>query len=78
MEYKIEKNIPIKKPTTCTKYPFSKMSVGDSFIISKEYSRQLMAKYANAARNFGRVQKPIMKFSTRKVEGGAIRVWRVE
>ena len=78
MKYKIEKGIKMERPKTCSKYPFRDMSVGDSIIVSKIYSRDAMTKYSNASRNFGKKQTPIMKFSLRKVEGGAIRLWRIK
>lgn len=83
MEYKIESSIEMPtrfsygKGRFC-KYPFGQMNIGDSFIISEEYSRESMSKYSNAARNFGKTQNPVMKFSTRKVEGSKIRIWRVK
>lgn len=81
MNYKIEKNIPVPKKRTggVVKYPFSEMKVGDSFLADKNYSRKLMARYSNAARNYARQSKENnhFKFTIRKTEEG-IRIWRIK
>jgi len=60
-------------------YPFGKMIVGDSFIISDRYSRQLHQTYGNAARNYKNKSpnKSHWKFSVRRWNENQIRVWRV-
>ena len=78
MKYQIEKGVSLPVPTKNIKYPFKEMGIGDSFIISNEYSRALMTKYSNAARNFGNIQNPKRKFSLRKVEENKLRVWRIK
>ncbi len=60
------------------KYPFRNMKVGDSFIWKDDYSRYNMAVAGNAARAWGKIQKPPRKFSTRKTEDNKIRIWRIE
>lgn len=76
MEYKIEKNIPINDVIGSRKYPFSKMEIGDSFIISEIYSYKIaqnismMAKYH--AKKYG------YKFVVRKTLDNKIRIWRIK
>jgi len=72
--FKIEKNINIPTKRKCTKYPFPDMDVGDSFIAG-EYSRILMSKYSNAARNWAKSSDSNWKFTVRKI-GDTIRIWR--
>lgn len=69
MNYVIEKNVPTPKVfgRGCSKYPFSQMQVGDSFVADK--------KARCAATNFGK--RHGLKFSSR-AEGDSIRIWRIE
>jgi len=62
----IEKGVPIPG-----RFPFGQMEVGDSFVITTKRSTA-----AVAARRYGDKHK--MKFVTRKMDNGAIRIWRVE
>lgn len=74
---KIEKNVLIPKKTTCKKYPFEEMEVGDSFIIG-DYTRELMSKYFNAANNWSKKGKYGYKFSVRKTDDCKVRIWRIK
>jgi hypothetical protein len=65
---KVEKNVPIP-----TRYPFDKMDVGDSFIVSPEIARSTVTV---AAGRYG--EKHNMKFTVRKYKDGAYRCWRIE
>ena len=67
--YKIEENIPAPPDwrSSRSKYPFSEMKVGDSFVVSEE--EFLAARQASY--DYGRRHK--MRFSTRKP-----RIWRIE
>jgi len=79
-DFKVERGVPIpdRRHGAPGKYPFEKMSQGDSFLLPVENEedvdtvRRRIAAAASlyATRNGG-------KFTTRTVDGG-IRVWRVE
>jgi len=74
MDYKIEKNIPIKKlfGGWDEKYPFSKMEIGDSFTVTGEEKFIVRsAAYAHANRHN-------KKFKTRAEDENTTRVWRVK
>jgi hypothetical protein len=58
------------------KYYFQEMNRGDSFIIGN-YSRELMTKYGNAARNWSNGKNYGYKFSLKK-EGNMIRIIRIK
>ncbi|UII80033.1 hypothetical protein [Flagellimonas sp. CMM7] len=78
----IEKGIelrPAEKLKPLCKYPWRGMKVGDSFIWPKNYTRMEMNKASNAGRNFCKGSKDCKdwKFSTRKVDGNKIRIWRI-
>lgn len=81
MTYKVEKNIPLtptaERRAQCS-YPFKKMAVGDSFIISETYTRDTMQLKANAARNWARTAGNGWRFSCRKTEDNKVRIWRVK
>jgi hypothetical protein len=62
----VEKNIPLP-----LKFPFDKMEVGDSFVITTK--RQTASV---AARRYG--DKHGMRFITRKMPDGTIRCWRTQ
>ena len=76
--YKIEKDIPLQKQIRFTKYPFREMEVGDSFIISDNYSRYEMTLKSNAARNWANMSGLDYKFALRRTEDGKIRIWRTK
>ena len=90
MEFKIEKGIKIPQMqirgytfsngmrSKQLNYPFSDMEVGDSFIISNEYSRDTMQRKACAPRNWAYKRKNGWKFALRKTKDNKIRVWRVK
>ena len=69
MTITIEKNIPMPARTRTSKYPFDKLTVGDSFFVQAKKGT-LAAAANSAAKRLG------WKFSVRVVEGG-VRVWRV-
>lgn len=72
-EIKVERGV--KMPTINrnkkSKYPWGDMKPGDSFLVPAE-NRKTVASLATTA---GKRYK--MKFATRQVEDGALRVWRV-
>lgn len=74
--FKIDKNIPVPVggSGTSTIYPFAKMKVGDSFLVSNA-DRGLHNRARAAASQHGRRYK--MKFITRMMDNG-LRVWRVK
>lgn len=75
MTYKIETNVPL--PTgKRAKYPFSKLEVGESIILDKDYTREKHSKYNSAANNYGK--RWGKKFIVRKTEEGHTRVWRTK
>ena len=64
----VQKNIPIP-----SKFPFPEIQVGDSFEIPSGVNRSTVAISAS---RYGK--KNGMKFITRKMPDGSIRVWRTE
>jgi hypothetical protein len=74
-EFAIEKGLPIPAPTRGRppRYPFSKLEIGDSFLVAGD-GANLLKDLSNCAsyhrRNHGG------NFVVRTVEGG-VRVWRV-
>jgi hypothetical protein len=71
-DYKIEKNVPIPKGYARTKYPFSKMEVGDSFVVEDvNYNRVRQAAYSYSFRND-------IKLSVKRGLDGKFHCWRVE
>ena len=77
MKFKIEKNIPVPRKTTCLKYPFREMNVGDSFIIYEDYTRTKMQMAGNAARNFCKKAGLNIKFCVSK-ENNKVRIFRLK
>lgn len=67
-EHTVEKGYPIPE-RRCTKYPYGKMDVGDSFYCTEERTRLYSSSSQYGLRNG-------MKFSVRK-EGDGYRVWRI-
>lgn len=74
----IEKNIPITKHIRKSKYPFKDMDIGDSFIISEEYSDHELRLKSNAARRWLKSSGTNYKFTLRKTEDNKIRIWRIK
>lgn len=73
----IEKNIPIpasENKKGHSKYPFSKMSIGDSVFFPGEKAADQHSPPYLSAKKHGRENNK--RFSGRKVEGG-IRIWRI-
>lgn len=71
--YKIEKNIPVAKlQPSGSKYPFTKMEVGDSFFVKGDLKKRQAV--AVAVYNYKLSNKGI-GFCTRTNDEG-IRVWR--
>lgn len=86
--FEIEKNIPIpkKKPgapgqvrQSYNNYHFRSFELGDSIFVpvsSDEDLNKYQTRLAVVAGSAGKRHKPVLKFTTRRVEGG-IRIWRV-
>lgn len=75
----IEKNVPL--PRKRSKYkplPFASMAVGDSFLAEYEDHNPIKLRgfVASMASQFGAIQRPKWKFST-KAELNGVRCWRV-
>lgn len=70
--FKVENEVPLPAPRPYTKYPFHDMKVGDSFAIPAE----LIDKASRAAYAHGKAHG--MRFTTRTLEDGSGRCWRVE
>lgn len=70
----VDKGVPLPGGKA-GKYPWQDMSVGDSFLVSEVYDRDLQRKVAAAACKAA--LRLGVKFSVRKHDG-ALRVWRVE
>lgn len=76
----IEKGIPMPyfKRTGKSKYPFSLMEVGDSFIAGKYYDG-IHTSLSTSSKAWSKKHKNgLWKFGTRKVENNMLRVWRIE
>jgi hypothetical protein len=79
----IEKNIPyVPKQTISSKYPFSKMEIGDSFLVdigSMKY-QYIFSSVNNCFKNFKRHDEKYLlwKISLRRIDDKHIRIWRVE
>ena len=71
-DFVIEKGVPAPEARYRNKYPFGEMEVGDSFFVPGGEA----GKLSNSASVYARYHGRKLKFSARKVEGGA-RVWRV-
>ena len=72
-KYRIEKNIPIPTFSRSRKYPFDKMKIGDSFLVSLGEDRSVRNCAAAAGRRHN------MKFICRQTSGeNNIRVWRLK
>ena len=68
--YEIDKNIPIPEHAMWGKNLgfLKKLEVGDSFVVEKKARSSLVT----SARRMG------MKFITRTIENGKVRIWRTE
>lgn len=73
----IEKNIPLPSPRNLLSmgrpriYPFNVMEVGDSFAIPLKKKNAVAA----TANRYGKNNN--MKFATRLMDNGMVRVWRI-
>jgi hypothetical protein len=71
--YRVEKGIPLPPRKTSgsyrSKYPFTRMAIGDSFVVADSATAKIRTAASWAAIRHG------MKFSCRKTDDG-IRVWR--
>lgn len=72
-QFKIEKNIPIGNVSKQNKYPFAKMSVGDSFSFPKKLSSNISSAACTFVKTPGRQG---WKFKT-KTASAKGRCWRV-
>lgn len=72
-QYRIEKNIPIPKPNSQSKYPFGEMAIGDSFLAPSEKKTSISAAISSF-----RKTHPDAFFAQRRVSETEIRVWRVD
>lgn len=68
--FKVEKAVQMPPAKTRGVYPFSRMAVGDSFVVPPEIRYKVYA----AARSFG--ARHGCRFSVRK-DGDQVRVWRI-
>jgi hypothetical protein len=78
----IDKGIPLwedkSNKNKNNKYPFPDMEIGDSFIFSEIYSRELMNRSLSTARTWATYRKNGWKFEARKTDDDKIRIWRVK
>lgn len=79
MSYEIEKGVEPPRVGKKQKYPWSKMSVGDSFFVPCEGdTRRVVANNtSNAGRIWTRANKPDCRISSHQVDGG-VRVWLIK
>ena len=77
---KIEKNVPIPKPFQNSgrksKFPFSKMEEGDSFLVDG-YCPQKMSSISTYGRDYFKRNDSDYTCCARK-EGDAIRIWKIK
>jgi hypothetical protein len=69
----IDRNIPLPKPQRASKpskYPWSEMEIGDSFMVEGKTTAQMSGRVRYAEKTTG------FAFTSRSVEGGC-RIWRV-
>lgn len=84
MIFKIIKNAPIPKKSNgrhkrVSIYPFAEMEVGDSFDVPLDVKKKvatIRGKISNAVIVFCKSNVGV-KFTTRKMPDGHIRVWRI-
>lgn len=82
MEIKIDKNVPIpnrKYIGRKSKYAYSKMEIGDSFLVkcSSENLFKVQNTLNTSSRTHGLKSTPAKKFKTARMDGG-VRVWRIK
>ena len=68
--FKIDKGV--SPPPKGSKYPFSGMAVGDSFVVSRENAKNTRAAASSYGASSG------MTFTMRKIGDDEFRVWRIE
>lgn len=78
--YTIEKNVKVPEITLQGRpviYPWTKMEVGDSFVVPLDgkKSSEIQSAVISSSRHFAK-QIPGLKAVTRSVDGG-VRVWRI-
>lgn len=76
---KIEQNVPLRPTTNYTsKYPFSKMSPGDSFLIplSADPKKAKRKRMSISCLMFYHARKRGAKYASRRIAEG-LRVWRI-
>lgn len=73
-DYELDSGIPVPKVVAQARYPFGKMKPGDSFVI-KEEDR---VRVSVAASQYARRSPLKIKFATRKMEDGTVRIWRTK
>lgn len=75
----IDKNVPIPKKVNRRIYPFYKMEVGESFLVSIDDEKNKFTQKQRiyiAIWRFCQVETE-MKFTTSSIDGG-VRVWRIK
>lgn len=75
----IEKGIPVPPRNKWTNYPFPKMEVNDSVLMLPKDGESMLKFRERVTAAVVYTKRGTKKiFTTRKVDGGGIRVWRVE
>jgi hypothetical protein len=75
MQFAIETGIPAPaKPVSGGKYPFAKLQVGDSFVVELEGRKSWAFLYGAITHA---QKKHSIKLTSRLIEDGKRRVWRV-
>lgn len=70
--YQIDKDVELPSTGRSSVYPFSKMEVGDSFLVATDDKRRAASLRACASTY---AKKNSVKFTCKQVDGG-VRVWR--
>ena len=70
----LDSTVPVPKEYPQAKYPFGSMEVGDSFVVPNE----LRQRVAGAASQYTRRSDYKIKFTTRSMGDGTVRIWRTK
>ncbi len=71
-EIVLEKNVPIPAIRAKVKYPFDKMSPGDSFVINKKTNA------ASVTVAYWKKKLPGTDYTVRAIDENSTRVWRID
>lgn len=81
LEFSVDKGVPMptksERDSLVSKFPLLKMDVGDSFLVKRNHSRQVLNSISCSIRQFCKAKKIKHKYSVFKdPQTSFIRVWR--